>query len=330
MFLDAPEVLAYAQDPSSARRRDAARPHLEAYGNEVAYVYPAQAGRLDLVHLATVGRLLPYAYPLFRIPVEASRVTAAHNECMVEAIRSEVTRAEVVRIPMAVEGVAVPPRAVSELRSRLGIPPSAFVVGCFGHLTREKQIETVARAVARARGAIPHLWLLLVGPLPEPGRLTHLLRRLGVQEHTVVTGHVPFWTLPAHLEAVDLVVHLRYPTARETSAALLRILAQGRPAVISDLEHLADIPPEAVLRADVTDEEGEVTRAILRLAGNPGARHRLGESARAFAAREHSFARCLEAYDLAMARARVSPDPPPQAWPAHWSGSGLGSLSESP
>src|SRR5215470_16388563 len=30
MFLDAPEVVAYAQDPASARRRDAARPHLEA------------------------------------------------------------------------------------------------------------------------------------------------------------------------------------------------------------------------------------------------------------------------------------------------------------
>src|SRR5262249_55648016 len=103
-FLDAPEVVAYAQDPSSARRRNEARPLLEAYGNEVAYVYPRQAGRLDLVQLSTVGHLLPYAYPLFRIPVEASRVTAAHNDYMVEAIRSEVTGADVVRIPMAVEG----------------------------------------------------------------------------------------------------------------------------------------------------------------------------------------------------------------------------------
>ena len=72
---------------------------------------------------------------------------------------------------------------------------------------------------------------------------------------------------PGPIEAADIVVHLRYPTARETSAALLRVLAQGRPAVISDVDNFAEIPDDAVVRADTSDEEGAVTRAILRLAG---------------------------------------------------------------
>ena len=69
-----------------------------------------------------------------------------------------------------------------------------------------------------------------------------------------------------------MAVHLRYPTARETSAALLRVLAQGRPTIVSDLEHLSDLPHDAVVRADVADEEGEVTRALLRLAESPALR----------------------------------------------------------
>ncbi|HET8644225.1 MAG TPA: hypothetical protein VFO85_01975, partial [Vicinamibacteria bacterium] len=71
-FLDAPEVRAYAAEPASASRRDAAQVPLAAYGEELAASYPAQAARLAAVQLGTVGDLLPYAYPLFRLPVEAS------------------------------------------------------------------------------------------------------------------------------------------------------------------------------------------------------------------------------------------------------------------
>jgi glycosyltransferase involved in cell wall biosynthesis len=118
--------------------------------------------------------------------------------------------------------------------------------------------------------------------------------------------------------AADMAVHLRYPTGRETSAALLRVLAQGRPTVVSDLEHQADIPADAVIRADPTDEEGAVTRAILRLHERPEARARLGRAAREFVAREHSAARCRDAYEAAIARAAAMPDPPRRPWPAHW------------
>jgi hypothetical protein len=45
-FLDAPAVRAYAAEPSSASRRDAARVPLAEYGAELAYSYPAQAERL--------------------------------------------------------------------------------------------------------------------------------------------------------------------------------------------------------------------------------------------------------------------------------------------
>lgn len=318
MFLDSPEVGAYARDPSSPALRDAARGRLQAYADELAYAYPAQAGRLDQAFLDTVGGLLPYAYPLFRIPVEAARLTAVHNAFMAEAVRAEVPAAEVARIPMAVEPAAVDDRASAALRARHGIGPRDFVVGSFGLVTREKRVETIARAVARAAAHVPGLRLLLVGPVADAEALRPLLRARGIEERTVVTGRVPLEELPAYIEAADLAVHLRYPTGRETSAALLRVLAQGRPTVISDLEHLADIPHAAVVRADPTDEEGELTRAILRLHDKPEARARLGRAAAEFVRREHSPERCRDAYEAAIARASALPDPAPRRWPAHW------------
>jgi len=318
MFLDSPAARAYAQSPADRSRQQAARPALEAYRAELAYSYPDRAERLFEAQLGTVGTLLPYAYPLFRLAVEASRVVAVHNEFMAEAVRADVADASVVRVAMPVTAPAVGAEEVATQRARLGFTPDDFVVGTFGLLTPEKRIETVARAVARAAVHVPRIRLLLVGPLPDPAALSRKLEALGVAGRTVVTGRVEFAELAAHIEAADVAVHLRYPSARETSAALLRLLAQGRPVILSDLEHLADVPGEAVVRADPTDEEGAVTRALLALAARPEARARLAERARAFVRVEHAPARCRADYEMALALAVARPDPPRRPWPSHW------------
>jgi glycosyltransferase involved in cell wall biosynthesis len=317
MFLDAPAVRAYAANPWNAALREAALRPLSAYEAELAYAYPRQARRLAAVQLGSVGALLPYAYPLFRLPVEASRVTAVHNRFMAAAIRDEIPNAEVATVQMRAEAAVVAAAETAALRARHALA-DAFVVGCYGLLTPEKQIATVARAVARAAVFMPRFRLLLVGPVPDRAALDRLLARLGVQERSVVTGRVPFQELPAHIEAADVVVHLRYPSARETSAALLRVLAQGRPTVMTDLENLAEVPDDAVVRADPADEEGDVTRALLRLAERPALREQLGRRAAEFVRREHSGARCLESYEAALERAASRPPPPTRDWPAHW------------
>ena len=87
---------------------------------------------------------------------------------------------------------------------------------------------------------------------------------------------------------------------------------------MADLENLADVPRDAVIRADVSDEEGEVTRAILKLAASPSLRARLGLSARAFVERAHAPARTAEAYARAIELAAARRRPAVSGWPPHW------------
>jgi glycosyltransferase involved in cell wall biosynthesis len=237
---------------------------------------------------------------------------------MADAIRDEEPGTEVALVPMPAAAVAVARAAVVALRARLSFAPTDVVVGVFGLLTPEKRLETVARAVARAAAFDPRLRLMLAGPPADAPRLESLLERHGLRGRAVATGRMPLAELPVHVEAADVVAHLRYPTARETSAALLRVLAQGRATVVSDLEHQADLPGDAVVRADVTDETGELTRAILRLAGDPAARARLGSRAAEHVRSAHSATRVRDAWRDALERARHLPDPRPGGWPAHW------------
>jgi len=317
-FLEAEPVRAWRANPGSVAARERAEPVLEAWRAELEYAYPAQGSRLFAAQLGTVGDLLPYAYPLFRIPVEASRLVAVHNRFMADAVREEVPGVPVECVPMPVGRVAVDTRAVGELRARLGFDADQLVVGVFGLLTPEKRPLVVARALARAASAHPELRLLLVGPVPDRARLESELERLGVRARTVLTGRIPLPELAAHIEVADVVAHLRYPTARETSAALLRVLAQGRPTIVSDLEQQADLPAEAVLRVDLADEEAGLGAALQRLAEDASLRRELGRAAADFASRKHAPEKVAAAWQGAFERARESPAPAPRNWPAGW------------
>jgi len=82
-----------ARQPASTAARDGARDALDAWRAELVYSYPAQGERLYEAHLGTVGTLLPYAYPLVRIPVEASRAVAVHSAFVAEVVKAEVPQA---------------------------------------------------------------------------------------------------------------------------------------------------------------------------------------------------------------------------------------------
>jgi glycosyltransferase involved in cell wall biosynthesis len=317
-FLEARPVRAWRENPGSVEAREGARGVLDAWRAELEYSYPRAGARLFAAHLGTVGDLLPYAYPLFRIPVEASRFTAVHNRFMADAIREELPKAPVAHVPMPVSRVPVDAAAVRALRGRLGFAADHLVVGVFGLLTDEKRPRSVARAVARLAAAHPQLRLLLVGPVPEPERLERELDRLELRSRTVLAGRVALEELPRYVEAADVVAHLRYPTARETSAALLRVLAQGRPTIVSDLEQQADLPRDAVLRVDVADEDAGLERALSLLSQDPGLRGSLARAAAEHVAREHAPERVAAAWDDVFERARRAPQPAPRDWPTTW------------
>jgi glycosyltransferase involved in cell wall biosynthesis len=171
------------------------------------------------------------------------------------------------------------------------------VVGCFGLVTREKRIESVARAIARIAEIHPNVRLLLAGEVGDLPWLTSLLARTGVADRSIVAGRLETEDFAAAMAISEAVVHLRYPTARETSAALLRVMAQGRPVVISDIANQSEIPADAVRRVDPGDEEGDLTRALDWIFRNRQAAQAMGERAARHTLAEHSDARTSESYE---------------------------------
>ncbi len=300
-FLESAEARAYAADPSNAGKRARAEARHRAYREAIEVVHPGLGERLQEAHLNSVGDLLPYAYPLFEPALSGARAAGAHNSFMVEAIRKALPELPCRPLVMPMHPAPVSPEKIQGLRRRLGLVEADFVVGCFGLITREKRIETVARAVARVAEIHPGVRFLLAGAAADSSWLDSLLDRIGVRGRTVIAGRLPDDEFLAAMSLTDAVVQLRYPTARETSAALLRVMAQARPAIIADIANQSGIPADAVLRVDLIDEEGGVARALHRILSDPQQAKDMGERARRFVMTEHSAARTAASYDRLLA-----------------------------
>jgi hypothetical protein len=195
-------------------------------------------------------------------------------------------------------GIPLPPAADEaegrRLRARFGLPEGAPVIGSFGFQTPIKRTLSAVRALAAP--GLERVHLLVVGEVAAVLDLEGEARRLGVAERVHVMGFVPFSDFEAAIAAVDLCLNLRYPTAGETSASLLRVLAMGRPAIVSDYAQFADLPREVALRVPLGEEEPAALAAMLRdLLAQAGRLREMGEAARRHVRLRHDPERSAEA-----------------------------------
>ncbi len=237
-----------------------------------------------------------FALPVHRRLLRRQRGILVHNRWAAERIRREDPDVRVAVVPM---GVPLPPPADREaglaFRRRHGLPEDAVVLGSFGFQTPIKRTARVVEALARLTGSGPepglgavHLLVVGEGPTVGPGgEIETLARELGVAERVHETGFVPFEELSAAIAASDLGLNLRYPTAGETSASLLRVLAVGRPAIVSDYAQFSELPDDGVIKVPLGDDEVPALAARLAelLAAPLSASSRLAAMGRA--AREH-------------------------------------------
>lgn len=301
----------------------------------------------DLAELAIAGfdTHLYYAWPLVRLVVEASRLTAVHTPLVAESLREQSPHAAVDAIRLGhgrriTEADAA--RASTRVRQRHEIPAGAVVFGVFGGLTPEKRVPQVLEAFAAIRRHHPDARLLLVGAPVRHYDVAADIARLGLDAHTIVTGYVDDdGMFDEYVAACDVAITLRWPTAREVSGPWLRALAAGRPTITTDLAHMAHVPaldPRTwqphqktgglvfSVAIDILDEDHSLRLAMRRLAGDAGLRDTLGRAAASYWEMHHSPGRMVEDYRRLIARAIARPAPSPEL-PAHLRADGTARLA---
>jgi glycosyltransferase involved in cell wall biosynthesis len=269
----------------------------EAFVEAMRYSYGRSGEAAARRALATGVPVDAWTYPLFEPAVDAARALLVHNRATAERVlasRPQV-RVEVVPHPL-LGGERLLAASSGEARSRLGLPADVPLVATFGFLTASKRLPVLLRAFARLRAERPESRLLLVGELSPHWNASRLLDgelAAGVE----ALGRQPLERFLLYMQACDVAVNLRHPTAGETSGAVIRLLALGKPVVVTRGGAFDEIPDGCCAKVEVGDAEEEVLLAYLRaLVGDSDLRQRMGDNARRHVLEHHTLAAAARGY----------------------------------
>ena len=232
------------------------------------------------------------AFPLFERVVDAANGVIVHNLTSLGRVKTSRPEARVGRVPHHLDLGDLPdPEALdpSVLRTSLGLPSDAPLVGTFGFLTPAKRLDVALRAFARARQSVPGAKMLLVGE-PIKGYDLEELIPAEARRDVILTGRVGMSDFLRYLAAVDVVVNLRHPSRGETSGTLMRALGIGKAVVVTDAGAFAEIPDGCCVKVALgVHEEALLAASLERLLGDPELRDAMGSNARRVVSRRHTL-----------------------------------------
>jgi glycosyltransferase involved in cell wall biosynthesis len=293
--------------------------------------HPAAPPDVGELVAAGLGGTLYHHWPLTRLVIESARLTLVHNSRLAADLRQQHAAAHIEAMDMGVADVretSADRRA--DIRRRHDVPVDALVLTAIGGVTPEKRIPQVIRALGAIAERHPQLCLMLIGSTAAHYDVLADARAWGIADRVRVTGYVEDDELDDYLGASDICSCLRWPTNRETSASWLRCLAAGRPTIITELTHLADVPtvdprgwrgllgdaqPAVAVSIDLLDEEHSLQLALERLATDAPLRQRLGAAGREWWQAHHQLPPMADQYLNVVAKAMTIPAPAPHLPP---------------
>ena len=252
------------------------------------------AGRL--LGLGVLDNLLPLLwetrpedFPLSGTILDRATALIVHSQAVEEHARADGYAGPIFRIPH-------PAWPLPEIEQ--ADAPGSPLIGCFGNLNMNKRIPQLLEAFAGLRTRYPKARLLLVGAAAERFDLDRRLERLGLEGDALLRrDYVPEDELWPLMAACDVLVNLRSPTMGETSGSAIRVLALGKPLVVSDVGWFSELPDDVALKIPVDEHETRTLEAALELlAASPSARAAMGEAASGYVRREHDLERVADRY----------------------------------
>ena len=291
---------------------------VDDYRREFRYNHPATNPDFAEYAVLGLGGSIYYFWPMLRVVMRTARRVAVHNPWVAADLRADYPGVAIDTIRMGVPDLSASPAAREAIRRALALPEQSVVFAAFGKVTAEKRIGAILRALGAmvSEGIDAHL--LLVGDAEAYAPLHRQLEEHRVADRVRVTGHVADAAIVDHLSAADACLCLRWPTTQESSASWLRCLSAGRPTVLSDLAHLADVPDAAAMRVDLLDEDRSLTQAMRALAKDAALRERIARAGHEYWAAQHTLEHMAQDYRRLLPIAAATPAPTPTDLPEHF------------
>ncbi len=189
-----------------------------------------------------------------------------------------------------------------DLRTTLGIPRSAPVIGLAGSITPRKGVDLFMQAALRLAIDFPDAHFLLAGDTPEAyadfgGEVLTLIHPLLEQKRFHAAGWLVH--MPAFYRTIDI---LAMPSRVEGfGLAVIEAAAAGAPAVRTAAGGHTETTVDGVTGFVIPiDDLDALTTSLAWLLAHPDERKRMGEAARAYVTKHFTLQRFVDALTEAL------------------------------
>ena len=190
----------------------------------------------------------------------------------------------------------------AQIREAFKIHQDDIIVAVFGHLSRNKRIDKVVNAFGEVLKEKKDAKLIFVGK-PDPWAQQYFKDLFNgpeaqyLKKSITTTGYTKMEQFLDYMRIADICINLRFPHNGETSASASRILAAGKPLIVSNVGTFMEIPDECCIKIDVDGlEERNLKNSIIELIDNPEKGEELRRMAMQYAAENLNIEKISEQY----------------------------------
>ena len=289
---------------------------IQAFRPDVVHTHSSKAGILGrtaawwnrvplIVHTIHGLPFHPFEKPLRNaLYIQAERMAARLSDLIItvadamtiQALAADVGRPE--QFSTIYSGMDV--RSFTEctaqrdaVRREFGVPVDRVVITKIARLFAFKGHDDVLDAAPAVLAAIPDVHFLFVGDGIWRERLEDKVRRHGLGEHVTFAGLVPAARIPEIMRASDMVVHASYREGLPRVAP--QALLSERPVVCYDVDGAREVcrHGQTGLLVPAGDVDA-LAASLIRLAGDPALRRRMGARGREACERLFTVERMVE------------------------------------
>ena len=243
--------------------------------------------------------LMHFLLPLNKTVIDASSAIIVHSHESFYRAKKVMDPSKLYKIDFP---YSHPPEAflagsIQDARVRLGINENALILASFGFVTPPKQIEFVIEALSKIKHELPNFKYYIVGQVSDTVPIKKILSEYGLEDNVEVMGYVDFEALHLYMEATDIVVSLRYPSAGETSAALYRAMGVGKCCLVFDYSSYSDLPDDTLIKIKLdTFDVMKLAEKLKYYAYHMDEVLMIAEKAKQYIFEKHSVNICVEQY----------------------------------
>jgi glycosyltransferase involved in cell wall biosynthesis len=215
----------------------------------------------------------------------------------------------VVSIPTGVDPERFSPTVDgNRIREEFDIAPGAFLVSMIGVLRSWKRHDLLLEALRLLKGRSVPIYALVVGEGPRREIIATEIREKGISDVALLTGYRE--DIPEILAASDAVV-LASDRFEGVPQVILQAMAMARPVITSPVGGIPEVVrPEETGLLCPSGDAAAYAGALVRLAGDPRLRERLGKAGRDLVLARYTVAAMCErteAFYIGIASAKGIP-----------------------